>query len=63
MAKDRITPCESYISENNPCKKGRTAEHHGYCQKCNKYKPRCKERHLNIKKTKLDKLKRKEMDV
>jgi len=60
MAKTRLTPCESYICLGQ-CKKGRKAEHGGYCQKCDKYKPRVRERHLNEKKQKLQKIQRKEM--
>jgi len=60
MAKDRETPCESYIS-HGVCKKGREAIHSGYCQRCDKYRPRAKVRHLNMKKQKLDKIRRKEM--
>lgn len=60
MAKDRLTPCLFYICKG-PCKKGRDAEHNGYCQKCDLYKPRVRERHLNEKKRKLDKIKKKEM--
>lgn len=62
MAKDRIEVCESYICAGHPCKKGRDAEHSGYCQKCNKYKPRARVRHINRKKQELDKIRRKEMD-
>lgn len=51
--KDRIEPCESYICEQNPCKKGRIACHNGYCQRCGKYRPRVKVRHKNMKKEKL----------
>lgn len=39
MSKDRLAVCEYYISKGE-CKKGRNAEQKGYCQKCNKYKPR-----------------------
>lgn len=39
MAKDRITICMYYLSCGEICKKGREAEHNGYCQKCDKYKP------------------------
>lgn len=60
MAKDRITICKNYISEGNPCKTGRIAEHKGYCQKCKQYKPRCREKHLNRKKLKLFKIKQTE---
>ena len=59
LAKDRITPCLYYICAGK-CKKGRDAEHNRYCQKCDKYKPRVRERHLNIKKQKLDKIRRNE---
>ena len=61
MAKDRITPCLYYICLGE-CEKGREAEHNGYCQKCNKYVPRVKERHFNKKKQKLDKLKNSKKD-
>ena len=54
MAHDRITPCKYYISKG-VCSKGREAEHNGYCQKCDKYYPRAKVRHLNVKKQKLQK--------
>lgn len=60
MAKDRQTPCVSYLSEKNPCKKDRIAEHSGYCQKCDKYEPRSKVRHLNLKKEKIRKIREKE---
>ena len=62
MAKDRQTPCLSYLSEKNPCKKDRIAEHSGYCQRCDKYEPRAKVRHLNLKKQKLQKEKNKIYD-
>lgn len=62
MAKDRIEVCESYVCAGHLCKKGREAEHNGYCQKCNKYKPRARVRHLNKKKLELDKIRKKEMD-
>ena len=57
IMKDRETPCLYYICKGN-CKKGREAEHTGYCQRCDKYKPRVRERHLNRKKQYLDKLRR-----
>lgn len=60
MAKDRETPCEFYVSKGL-CSKGREAKHNGYCQKCNKYHPRAKVRHLNRKKQELDKIRRKEL--
>ena len=60
MAHDRLTPCESYISEGNPCKKNRIAEHGGYCQKCDKYNPRAHVRHVNQKKKKLEKIRKEE---
>ena len=62
MAKDRETPCKSYVSENNPCKKNRTAEHNGYCQKCGKYEPRAKVKHINRKKQELQKIREREQE-
>lgn len=56
MAKDRLTPCLYYVCKGQ-CTKGRKAEHHSYCQTCDKYKPRVRERHLNKKKMELNKLK------
>lgn len=60
MAKDRLTPCLYYICKGE-CKKGRDAEHQNYCQKCDKYKPRVREGHLNKKKQKLDKIRQKKI--
>jgi len=57
MAKDRLTPCKFYICKGQ-CSKGRDADHYGYCQKCDKYYPRVRERHLNQKKAKLEKLRK-----
>lgn len=59
MAKDRLTPCLYYLCAGS-CTKGREANHTGYCQYCNKYKPRAKVRHKNIKKEKLNKIKEKD---
>lgn len=39
---------------------GGYADHNGYCQKCGKYRPRVRKRHLNRKKQKLDKIRKKE---
>ncbi|WP_349947948.1 hypothetical protein ABFV83_05605 [Lacrimispora sp. BS-2] len=61
MAKDRETPCKYYICAGK-CEKGREANHKGYCQKCDKYLPRARVRHINIKKKKLDKIKRVERE-
>lgn len=61
MAKDRQTPCVSYICLGS-CKKGRKAEHTGYCQHCDKYRPRARVRYLNKKKQKLEKIRKKEME-
>lgn len=61
MAKDRIEPCKHYVCLH-VCVKGREAEHNGYCQKCNKYEPRVRQRHLNEKKRKLDKIRSKELN-
>lgn len=57
--KYRETPCEYYECLGS-CTKDRDASHSGYCQHCNKYKPRVKERHLNMKKQKLQKIREKE---
>lgn len=54
LMRDRQTPCINYVCLGE-CKKGRDAEHNGYCQHCDKYYPRAKVRHLNKKK--LDKTK------
>ena len=59
MTKTRETPCLYYIRAGQ-CQKGREADHAHYCQKCDKYKPRAKVRHLNQKKVKLDKLRKNE---
>lgn len=59
MSKDRITPCKSYVCKGN-CLLGRDADHNGYCQKCQKYIPRVRERHINKKKQKLDRIRSKE---
>lgn len=59
MSKDRQTPCLYYICEHE-CKKNRNAEHKGYCQHCDKYKPRARLRHINVKKQKLEKIRKKE---
>lgn len=59
MAHYRETPCKHYVSYHE-CKKGREACQSGYCQHCNQYDPRVKEKHINKKKHYLDKLKRTE---
>ena len=59
MAKDRIEPCESYICKGQ-WKKGRDADHSGYCQKCGKYRPRVRKRHINRKKQELEKIRKDE---
>jgi hypothetical protein len=59
MAKTRETVC-MYYESIGVCKKGREASHTGYCQKCDKYYPRAKVRHINQKKKKLNEIKRKE---
>lgn len=61
MSKDRETTCLHYICAGE-CAKGRTAEHHGYCQRCSLYEPRARVKHLNIKKDKLNKIKQTEME-
>lgn len=62
MSRDRQTPCKYYVCANEKCEKDRDAEHNGYCQKCNKYIPRVRERHLNVKKMKLEKIRKNEKD-
>lgn len=59
MAKLRETVC-MYYEAMGQCKKGREANHSGYCQKCDKYYPRAKEHHINRKKQEIDKIKEKE---
>ena len=59
MSKDRLTPCKSYVCEGE-CTKGKKAEHKGLCQTCKKYEPRAKVKHVNMKKAKLDNIKKKE---
>lgn len=59
MAKLRETVC-MYYKALGECEKGREANHHGYCQKCDKYYPRAKMHHINQKKKELDKIKEKE---
>ena len=61
MARYRETPCKFYICFGQ-CIKGRDASYKGYCQKCNKYEARAREKHRNKKKDIIDKEKRKEMD-
>lgn len=59
MAADRQTPCLYYICAGS-CKKGREADHAHYCQRCDKYAPRAKVRHKNLKREKLNKIRKKE---
>lgn len=59
MAKDRIEPCKSYVCEGN-CAKGREGTHNNYCQKCGKYEPRARIKHQNLKKQKLEKIRKSE---
>ena len=61
MAKDRETPCLYYVCAGL-CTKGRKADHAHYCQKCSKYEPRVRVRHLNKKKQELEKIRKKERD-
>ena len=55
MAHDRVTPCKHYICKGQ-CTKDRVSDHTGYCQKCNKYEPRCKVKRINRKRKKLEKI-------
>lgn len=59
MAKYREKVCMYYVALGE-CKKGRDACHEHYCQKCNKYYPRAKERHINQKKKSLQDLRKNE---
>ena len=59
MSKFRETPCIYYIAKGE-CKKGRKALHKTYCQHCDKYVPRIRERHINKKKQALEKIRRDE---
>lgn len=59
MAKDRIEPCKYYVCAGQ-CEKGREADYRGYCQKCNKYEPRAKKKHVNQKKLALEKIRSRE---
>lgn len=63
MSRDRIEPCKFYVCENSPCKKGRTGEHNGYCQRCDKYRARARVHHVNRKKQELQKIREKEMET
>lgn len=62
MTKDRIEICSHYICKDI-CELGREANHNRYCQKCNKYNPRTKKKHINRKKQKLNNIKKKEIDL
>lgn len=59
MSQDRETPCLFYICAGS-CKKNRNADHYHYCQKCDKYIPRAKVKHQNIKRKKLENIRNKE---
>lgn len=59
MAKDRIEICKSYVCEHE-CLKGKDAEHKGLCQRCKSYEARSHTKHMNKKKTELDKIRDKE---
>lgn len=49
MAKFKETPCLYYIAKGQ-CSKSREALYSGYCQHCDKYKPRAKVKYINKKK-------------
>lgn len=59
MAHDRIEPCKFYICKGE-CLKGRYANQSGYCQKCNKYVSRVRRKHLNLKKQKIETIRKNE---
>lgn len=62
MSKYREEICKSYVCYGEECKKGREADHNGYCQKCGLYEPRMRRKHVNMKKRELDKVRKKEME-
>ena len=59
MSKDRIEVCKFYVCANHTCEKGREANLK-YCNHCDKYEPRAHIKHPNIKKAKLEKIKKNE---
>jgi len=59
MARDRETVC-MYYESIGVCKKGRDASHKGYCQKCDKYYPRVREKHINQKKKRIEQIRKEE---
>lgn len=61
MAKDRLTPCKYYVCAGE-CAKGREAEFSGYCQRCDKYIPRARVKHFNMKKKKLENIRKMEVE-
>lgn len=60
LSKDRIEPCKFYVCEGQ-CTKGRSASHKWYCQKCSRYVPRVRKKHMNEKKQKLEKIRKDEV--
>ena len=60
MAHYRETVCAYYVAAGQ-CRKGRQASHQHYCQKCDKYMPRARVRHMNQKKKKLEGIRKREM--
>lgn len=61
MSRDRQTPCLYYVCAGL-CKKGREADYAHYCQHCDKYVPRARVKYKNLKKEKLDKIRKTEID-
>ena len=61
MSKERQTPCKFYVCEGD-CEKGREATHNKYCQHCKLYQARAKVKHINLKKQKLEKIRRNEFE-
>jgi hypothetical protein len=49
-----------YYESLGVCKKGRDASHKGYCQKCDKYYPRVREKHINQKKKRIEQIRKEE---
>ena len=50
----------NFIFVEGGCTKGRNANQSGYCQKCNKYVPRIKRKHPNLKKQKIENIRKNE---
>lgn len=61
MSRDRQAPCLYYVCAGL-CEKGREADYSHYCQCCDKCVPRARVKYKNLKKEKLDKIRKTEID-